>query len=711
MPPVKVPPIVKPKPIETPKPQPKPQAKPIVIPIETPKPQPKPQAKPIVIPIETPKPQPKPEPKPETRIKSDVIKTDVGEISVVYEEQPPRKENRDDVAAGITNRVKYIAQLTPNILSVAPSAENIKESIANSVQNLNRFQNTFFGKSGIVTQFYKDHYAVAGHDELQDYLDRSPMDLNVILKLFDKYRALIEAGNAKPFLLDEFQDKYEEWFNNTKTFEYIPPVRGYGKEYLKVGHLWIAMHIDPNKFTELSDTLKKDLDKGFYIDKDNDNIYVDKNGKLNSYAVSPIFNAVVSEITRNNLEKRVFGSNSKWNRPADSIDLGNYPGWTKTDVTSTQEFAKYNVGYSDGIKIEKLTKEKDNPSKTQDGFLITIDVANKSGYEKSINFIKSLQDDNKTITGYRIKNIGRSGASQELKDVLAQLPKKLPLLELFFESFNTSSLIALEEKEIDELGLYTSQNSLVDEWSLNPWSLKGVAYVNMADYNVSASYNKYDRIFTRITFNSIGFDDKDWVSETDLTRINNGLRMVYFTRNNERIFQGGFGPGLNPDHNEGGNSYPTGLDLSRVTKAKGLKNMEFWDRTKGKGVNLRKLKRIVLYNESEIWETDTDNMNKAQFNYVLDKFVAPGVPKSKIIFSNRKNTKNIKITPKIKGHKLDNEGIANLSTLFNFSDGTFSQSNTIIYVPEGESQLYNQLKGLGYNTQYQAEGEEPIQLA
>lgn len=38
--------------------------------------------------------------------------------------------------------------------------------------------------------------------------------------------------------------------------------------------------------------------------------------------------------------------------------------------------------------------------------------------------------------------------------------------------------------------------------------------------------------------------------------------------------------------------------------------MEFWDSKKGKGVNLRKLKRIALYNESSTWETDTDNLNK-----------------------------------------------------------------------------------------------------
>nr|WP_318033792.1 hypothetical protein [Mycoplasmopsis bovis] len=44
--------------------------------------------------------------------------------------------------------------------------------------------------------------------------------------------------------------------------------------------------------------------------------------------------------------------------------------------------------------------------------------------------------------------------------------------------------------------------------------------------------------------------------------------MVYYARNNERIFQGSFGPGLNPDHSEGTNSYPLGLDFSRAWYSK-----------------------------------------------------------------------------------------------------------------------------------------------
>ncbi|MCU9938526.1 hypothetical protein NWQ34_02430 [Mycoplasmopsis felis] len=48
----------------------------------------------------------------------------------------------------------------------------------------------------------------------------------------------------------------------------------------------------------------------------------------------------------------------------------------------------------------------------------------------------------------------------------------------------------------------------------------------MVDYNVSGSYSPYDRIYSRITFDSLGFEATDWISETDMTRINLGLRMA-----------------------------------------------------------------------------------------------------------------------------------------------------------------------------------------
>ncbi|SYV95909.1 Uncharacterised protein, partial [Mycoplasma putrefaciens] len=81
--------------------------------------------------------------------------------------------------------------------------------------------------------------------------------------------------------------------------------------------------------------------------------------------------------------------------------------------------------------------------------------------------IKKFKDNkNINITSYRIFNMGASNGSQEFKSILSELPKKLPQLELFFSDrqTNTSSLIALEDKEIKELSLYTTGNSLRESW-------------------------------------------------------------------------------------------------------------------------------------------------------------------------------------------------------------------------------------------------------
>ncbi|MCU9933288.1 putative immunoglobulin-blocking virulence protein [Mycoplasmopsis cynos] len=140
-------------------------------------------------------------------------------------------------------------------------------------------------------------------------------------------------------------------------------------------------------------------------------------------------------------------------------------------------------------------------------------------------------------------------------------------------------------------------NTLDDDWALNPWALNKVAWVNMADYNVSGEYIQGLTIYSRITFDNLAFDDEDY-QNNDPTIINNGLRMAYWTRNNERIFQGPFGPGNKPDRDSDGNSYPMGIDLSRVKNIKTLRGLIFYDEERGKQF-VRKLNKIKLYNDSD----------------------------------------------------------------------------------------------------------------
>nr|WP_318033797.1 putative immunoglobulin-blocking virulence protein [Mycoplasmopsis bovis] len=181
------------------------------------------------------------------------------------------------------------------------------------------------------------------------------------------------------------------------------------------------------------------------------------------------------------------------------------------------------------------------------------------------------------------------------------LPDNIPQLELFFsaEATNTSSLIALENKRIKELSLYTLGNSLLHKWSFNPLALRNTEWINTVDYNVSRDFRPNTSIPTRITFDTIAFDSDDFKNKS-FERINDGLRMVYFARNNEPFFQAGLGPGLNPDHNEGNNSYPMGLDFSRVEGIKSLRNLVFNDVVKSNNTP-RKIRRLTLFNKYETY--------------------------------------------------------------------------------------------------------------
>ncbi|WAM07664.1 hypothetical protein [Mycoplasmopsis cynos] len=67
--------------------------------------------------------------------------------------------------------------------------------------------------------------------------------------------------------------------------------------------------------------------------------------------------------------------------------------------------------------------------------------------------------------------------------------------------------------------------------------------------------------------------------------------------------------------------------------------------------------------------------------------------RSKIIFSNGKETKKIRILTTKEVSTLTSDGLNNLNILLNYSDGTFSNS-TIIEVPKGATDLYNTLKKL-----------------
>ncbi|VEU59184.1 putative immunoglobulin-blocking virulence protein [Mesomycoplasma neurolyticum] len=601
-------------------------------------------------------------------------------INAQVKEQTKRENIQYDIDNGLVNRVPYQAIVTPEVLSIEVTDEIIQKNLENSQKGLK--MNLPEATVKIIQQEDTKDFKVVDHV--------ASNDSEYFTKSVEKFKKLIDGPHLKDFLKSEYTLADVEKDKEKRRLEEIDLKNSgiKGKNYelywrkekaIETSYyLRVIVKLDFSKFKKFTPEHEEDLKKGFVIEEDNYNVCINEKGEIDSHSKAPIINAVKTRYQLDNAQKRAFGYVGYQSRHPGQITSGEIPGWTIKDITDTSEYKKYDVSNNDGIFIQKLTRDQKSENYRNEGVRVVIDLANNKGYEKSIKLIQNLTKDKMPITSYQIKNMGKTDSNQRFKDILVALPDKLPQLELFFITTNTSSLIALENKEIDELGIFTVGTpgaSLKESWSINPWALKKTAWVNTIDYNASSSYGDNPNIASRITFDSLAFEDADFdPSKPDpYKRINDGLRMAYWTRNNEKIFQGGFGGGLAPDHDEQNNSFAQGLDLSRVTKMKSLRNLKFHDEHKSSNSKPRKLRRLVLYNNSDTFELSIDELNNSQFSDFLVT-EQPQMPKTKILFRNGNATSKLKITNK-ENSSLTSNGIKNLNVFLEYAEGI---SRTII---------------------------------
>ncbi|WP_274517371.1 putative immunoglobulin-blocking virulence protein [Metamycoplasma alkalescens] len=635
-----------------------------VEPIITPEPTPTPKPTPTPSPI----PQPIPTPKPAVSTEKQRIEIEINGVKVFAEAElaPKRILDPNDIEAGITNITPYIAQLVGKITNVEVTDE-LKKAVAKNLlsEKHNSLQN------------YADKFFVSIPEEdtelfkIDDYARQNSF---VWQKIVDRFRKLLDSANVVNFLKEPAATEYK----NGKQFDSI------NKKYA-----WLIRNLDYSKFTTLSGNAEKFLREGYTATAEN--VYINENGELDSYSYDPApgFNVVTTRLERDNREKRVFSIDGYYGRNPDDISNGEYPGWSKAEVTSSEKFKEFNVGKDDDIKIFELTKiEKEKNGSQRKGYAVEIDANNSDGYEKTEKLIKQLQEKNIEITSYRIKNMGDKDPNQQFKKILKALPNNIQHLELFFSprATNTSSLIELENKKIRELSLFTKGNPLLDNWSINPWAIKGVEWVNTIDYNIN---RENPQTVSRIVFNTLAFEESDIKENSNdkFERINLGLRMAYYVRNNEGIFQGSFGSGLNPDINEGDNSYPTRLDFSRAPSIKSLKGLIFHDIRKQNNKS-RKLKNLKFFNDKPYFQLKTADLDQGQ----LDKVMAlgePEPPRTEIQFSNGQETIGIKFSD---SNTLSTSALSNLDVLI-----TLSKISRKIQIPKNANALKEQLKNYGYD--------------
>ncbi|QSF13616.1 putative immunoglobulin-blocking virulence protein [Mycoplasma sp. Mirounga ES2805-ORL] len=671
-------PTPKPAPAPTPIPKPKPPAI-----IKPPKPIPQPDPKPV------PKPKPKPSENPTTPLKPSAPNEVIAIINIagvetraVVEPVKDRNLDKEDIENGITNLEPYKNEIVGTVKSIIVTEELKKKAVENILHDKNGYGiNSNWSK-----RMVNDILSVPNLTE-KDFNSYIRQNKDWWENVIDKYRRLLDSKNVINFLTPETA---KEYLRKLKDKEFLNDYHRY---------LWLIGNLDYTKFTKLGGSAEKMLKKGFLPDPTNS--YVDENGELNSYSFDPPngFNKVTSRLKRDNSEKRVFSYDSHWSRSGDDIKDGIYPGWTKSELPYDHPYLRENgINSSDGIKLSEMKRKNPEKGKINEGFVLEIDAANWEGYNKTRDLILALKNKGIKIVSYRIKNMGKNSANQDFKEILKALPDEIDQLELFFDAnaTNTSSLIELEKKsKIKELSLYTSGNSLLDSWSINPWALQKVVWVNTIDYNVGFDYNKYAEIFTRITFNTLAFDRDDYLEgEPDpLKKINLGLKMAYYTRNNEPIFQGAMGGGNSPDTNEGGNSYATNLDFSRVPQIKSLKGLIFRN-TLHPEKGSRKIKSLTLHNSSNTFIISSSELDQAGFSANI-AHNEPGPPRAEIKFSNGSLTNKIKVT----GNSISYSGINELRLLVNLSE-----INTIV-VDSNNQQLKMQLSNAGFNV-HDAEDEE-----
>ncbi|WP_373438934.1 putative immunoglobulin-blocking virulence protein [Metamycoplasma equirhinis] len=661
--------------------KPKPTPQPIPNPQLTPKENPMSETEKEPLPIPTP---PKPDTNPNLEENEELIYINGVWVKAKVEKPRPREYTDYDKKNQLSNPNPYTAYTTGEVKSI-----EVTEELRN--KTIEKLQNE--GLNGLVSkEFFELFEKDEDYNNIEQYFKNN--NQQVWQKLLDRYYRILQLSPDK--ILKFIKESKKEEFKN------LSGLNGGSPKWKNETHrkYWIIKNFDTSKFNKLGGPAEEYLKKG--LTPDPYNLWVDENGNINSYSYSPPdeHNQVKGKISRDNQDRRVFGFKYEYPRSPRDTEEGNYPGWKKKDVTG--EFHKYGIESGDGFKVTELTREKEEAGKLNKGYVIDIDAYNPKGYQKVREIIKKLKEANVEITGYRIHNMGKGNANQSFRDILRELPENLPLLELFFDasSTNTSSLIELENKKIKELSLYTLGNSLLEEWSINPNALKNVEWVNTNDHNVSFDYKQGSEIATRISFNSLAFDPVDFNNNASswadkVLRINNGLRRAYWARNNETIFQGQHGSGLKPDHNEQGNSYPQGLDLSRVPELRSLRGLIFRDTQKSSNYTQRKLRRLKLYSRGTAFETTALDLDEAGFaeNLVIGE---PVPPKTKILFSDSQTSK-----VRISGtKKLSSSGLNNLSILFQYGEVLRS-----IEVDENAHELREQLKSAGFKVETKTDGD------
>ncbi|WP_027333138.1 putative immunoglobulin-blocking virulence protein, partial [Mycoplasmoides gallisepticum] len=369
----------------------------------------------------------------------------------------------------------------------------------------------------------------------------------------------------------------------------------------------------PKEFKDMWANIERDLDE-FLAKGMVPNIQWGYTG--NSWTFIDHSDNVVRNRMISDHQNRYFAYDSEYKRNSKVIRDLDYEGFKKQDATNS--FIEYGAGSNNGITVLQYTPEGEfAKSKVKGNRLIAVlDASNVAGYNNFLNFLKKTEQAGQKLDGIVIRNMGLIDKYQDFSKILAQMPDSIQKLTLFFEARDTSSLIGLKDKKIQELDLYNSSNTVADDWGINPYVLRGVKNITF-DYNhesitTSTVQPNNKNMPGSIVFNTLKFD-----KGMTLDQINEGLRIALKDRYGERIFQGAFGDG----------SWPTYLDFSNLPEIKSLQGMNFYGRV---------FKKLTLYNNSNVFTVDSKTLHQQQWSALLIK--GPDRPKLMFVSPQKVDT-------------------------------------------------------------------------
>lgn len=298
----------------------------------------------------------------------------------------------------------------------------------------------------------------------------------------------------------------------------------------------------------------KSLKQGLTPTKEDPNVWGYEDESKN-----PTLNRLKSEN-----KKRLLNIPSWYSRVPSDINALSYNGWDRSDISSNFSDQISGKGFSNSIHIYSY-----KPNQTNEEFgsrkefkVIVLDADDNKAFEQFNEILNEVTKKDKEIKGVVLKNVGSRNSSQNVNKILEKLPDSVEKLTLFLEDYNgTNNLRGLENKKLRELELYSNKNTINENWKINPNSLKNVDFISF-DYNNQASFNDPNsKIAGSIIFNTLRWDKDD-----DINKVNEGLKIVFESKINQRVFQGSMG---------GKGGYPINLDFSSTDKIKTLKGIKF----------------------------------------------------------------------------------------------------------------------------------------